>query len=162
MPSSLGWTCCCCCAAGCGCSVGGGGIISSGASCCSASRSQSCAMSRTTARSLSREILRASSRHSCARRRYCSALLRVKATPSLVAYQNQHSEGLCGSKSGQPKFQKGRGELEGTKLSSIGSHAGHGDFAREPLRAPREANPAPELIGDHLFHHALDVFSAVR
>src|SRR5262245_11892381 len=29
-----------------------------------------------------------------------------------------------------------------------------GDFAREPLRAPREANPAPQLTGDHLFHHA--------
>jgi hypothetical protein len=28
-----------------------------------------------------------------------------------------------------------------------------GDFAREPLRAPRETNPAPQMIGDHLFHH---------
>src|SRR5215813_14697834 len=30
----------------------------------------------------------------------------------------------------------------------------HGDFARKPLRAPREANLAPQVIGDHLFHHA--------
>src|SRR5260221_14794149 len=29
-----------------------------------------------------------------------------------------------------------------------------GDFAREPLRAPREVNPALQLTDDHLFHHA--------
>src|SRR5262249_50251699 len=29
-----------------------------------------------------------------------------------------------------------------------------GDLAREPLRAPREANLALQLTGDHLFDHA--------
>jgi hypothetical protein len=57
-------------------------------------------MSRTTARSLSSEISRARSKHSCARRRYSSALARVTAIPSSYqpdearAVPNTYQQGL--------------------------------------------------------------------
>jgi hypothetical protein len=58
-----------------GCSDMRDRIIPSCASCSSASRSQDCAISIRAARDVSREMRRAASRHSCAWRRYSSALV---------------------------------------------------------------------------------------
>src|SRR5215831_16794977 len=97
-------------------------------------------------------MARARSKHSCAWRLNSSAL-RITATPSLVAHQRQHSEGLCGSQSGQSKIQK-RQRLPANEAVVNWLSRRDGDFPREPLRAPREANLAPQVIGDHLFYHA--------
>src|SRR5215472_19188754 len=54
-----------------------------------------------------------------------------------------------------PKFKKDRGfGVRGNEAVVNWLSRRDGDFAREPLRSPRETNLAPQVIGDHLFHHA--------
>ena len=90
LSSSLGWTCCCCCIAG--CSAGGGGTVRAEPwSCSSAKRSQVSAIATKLARASLVDTVRANARHSCARRRYSSALARVMAL-ALVCTATQDNE----------------------------------------------------------------------
>jgi len=54
-----------------------------------------------------------------------------------------------------PRVKPVRFQIQNLKKTEASESEGPSrDFAREPLRVPQEANPAAQVIGDHLFHHA--------
>src|SRR5262245_22752408 len=89
--SSLAWTCCCCWR-----------LVAW--PCSSASRCQTCAISSRLA-CASGGIICASLQHSCARRRYCSALFATSVAP-FVRYVTEHNgKRVCSDKLGQSQIQ---------------------------------------------------------
>src|SRR4029077_1566913 len=105
-----------------------------------------------TARSLSREILRAKSRHSCARRRYSSALSRVMGRPLINAGEKPvprsdlgHAVSRSAASERAPLMYVSR-----TEISCISLQCGHLTLSVSFQRALRFCTSASMPVGTRL------------